>query len=289
MVANAFSLMHAKGIYENQPQKPVINLTRAGWAGIQKYGVILWAGDTSANWEELRREIAKGINISISGVPYWTVDAGAFFLKMGPHLWFLRGNFDDGINDKGYQELYTRWLQFACFLPVFRSHGTDAPREVWNFDEPFRSAIEGAIRLRYRLIPYIKEAYRKIHENDYTLMRGFIFDFPNDKKAITISNEFMFGSDILVCPIYEPQLYGPKNTPIEKTNFVRECYLPSGCDWYDFYTNEFYRGGQTVKIETVIDRIPVFIKAGATIPITDDAKEYADANYTVKNLHYPKK
>ena len=289
MVANAFSLMHAKGIYENQPKTPVVNLTRAGWAGIQKYGVILWAGDTSATWKELKSEIAKGINISISGIPYWTVDAGAFFLTTGAHLWFLRGEYPKGVNDKGYQELYTRWLQFACFLPVFRSHGTDTPREVWNFNEPFRSAIENAIKLRYRLMPYIKEAYRKIHENDYTLMRGFLFDFPNDKKAITISNEYMFGSDILVCPIYEPQLYGANSVEINNPKPMRECYLPSGCDWYDFYTNKYYHGGQTINIETVIDRIPIFIKAGATIPVTDDAIEYADANYTVKNLHFPKK
>ena len=136
-----------KGFWENQTHKPVVNLTRSGWAGIQKYGTILWAGDTSATWQELKREIAKGINVGLSGIPYWTVDAGAFFVggtscwrkwkgdEQADPVWFWAGDYDAGIADLGYQELYTRWLQFACFLPIFRSHGTDTPREYWNFAE----------------------------------------------------------------------------------------------------------------------------------------------------------
>lgn len=288
VITNAYALMHAKGIYENQPKKPVVNLTRAGWAGIQKYGVILWAGDTAASWGELKREIAKGLNIAISGIPYWTVDAGAFFVgKREP--WFWCGEYEQGVADKGYQELYTRWLQFACFLPVFRSHGTETPREIWHFEEPFRSAIETAIRLRYRLMPYIKEAYRKIHEEHYTLMRAFLFDFPNDARAILVDDQFMFGSDIMVCPVCAPQMYTAGSAPIKDAACVRDCYLPEGCGWYDFYTGDFYRGGQTIQVSTEIDRIPVFVKAGAEIPITEDKIEYADQPCNVTVLRYPEK
>jgi len=299
-VANAYALVHAQGIFENQPVKPVINLTRSGWAGIQKYGVILWAGDASATWEELKREVAKGLNISMCGIPYWTVDAGAFFTgstkcwrkwKEDPNaapVWFWAGDYDDGVADKGYQELYTRWLQFACFLPIFRSHGTDTPREVWNFQEPFRSAILQTIRLRYRLIPYIKEMFRKVHEEHFTIMRSLLFDFPEDPNAVHIDDEFMFGTDLLVCPVTEAQLYTAGSNPIHKENPGRMCYLPLGADWYDFHTGAFYRGGQTVFIPTTLDCIPVFVRAGSKIPVTED-RIYAEQNTPVTTLDYPQK
>lgn len=287
LVTNAYALMHAKGIFENQPRKPVVNLTRSGWAGIQKYGAILWAGDTAATWKELKREIAKGLNLAISGIPYWAVDAGAFFVKRN-EPWFWRGDYEQGVADKGYQELYTRWLQFACFLPVFRSHGTETPREVWHFEEPFRGAIEKTIRLRYRLLPYVKEMYRKVHQEHYTIMRSLFFDFPNDKKALSVDDQFMFGSDLLICPVYEPQMYAAESTPIDNAACERACYLPEGCDWYDFYTGERYNGGQTVCVKVTINEIPVFVKAGAEIPVTEDAIVHAEQAYEVKLLRYGK-
>jgi len=234
------------------------------------------------------------------GIPYWTVDAGAFFTgstkcwrkwKEDPNaapVWFWAGDYDDGVADKGYQELYTRWLQFACFLPIFRSHGTDTPREVWNFQEPFRSAILQTIRLRYRLIPYIKEMFRKVHEEHFTIMRSLLFDFPEDPNAVHIDDEFMFGTDLLVCPVTEAQLYTAGSNPIHKENPGRMCYLPLGADWYDFHTGAFYRGGQTVFIPTTLDCIPVFVRAGSKIPVTED-RIYAEQNTPVTTLDYPQK
>ena len=296
-VANAYALVHAQGIFENQPEKPVINLTRSGWAGIQKYGVILWAGDASATWAELKREIAKGLNISLCGIPYWTVDAGAFFTgstkcwrkwKEDPTaapVWFWAGDYDDGVADKGYQELYTRWLQFACFLPIFRSHGTDTPREVWNFQEPFRSAILRTIRLRYRLMPYIREMFRKVHEEHFTIIRSLLFDFPEDPMAARIDDEFMFGTDLLICPVTQPQLYTAGSKPIHPENPGRKCYLPAGADWYDFHTGAFHRGGQTVFVPTDLNTIPVFVRAGAAIPVTE-GRMYAEQKTPVTVLTY---
>ncbi len=295
--ANAFALMHAKGIYENQPSKPVVNLTRAGWAGIQQYGAILWAGDTSATWEELRKEIAKGISINLCGIPYWTVDAGAFFVggtacwrkwcenPGASPVWFWHGAYDDGVADKGYQELYTRWLQFSCFLPIFRSHGTDTPREIWNFQEPFRSAIADTIRLRYHLMPYIKELFRKVHEEHDTIMRGLIFDFPEDTMAVKVDDEFMFGRDLLICPVLEPHLYLSNSQPITEDHPVRKCYLPKGTDWYDLHTHQKYQGGQFVEVPVTLAHIPVFVRAGAHIPVTKNI-QYAEQKYKVTYLDF---
>ena len=275
--ANIYALEHAKGIFENQPNKPVVNLTRSGWAGIQKYGAILWAGDTSATWEELRREIAKGMSISISGIPYWTVDAGAFFVggqscwrkwKEDPNadpVWFWHGDYDLGVEDKGYQELYTRWLQFACFLPIFRSHGTDTPREVWNFDEPFRSAITDAIRLRYKLMPYITDMADQVVSGHFTMMRSLVFDFPQDPHSALADDAFMFGRDVLVYPVTEPILYRAGNVPVEDVSPEKRCYLPQGTDWVDYWTGTEHPGGQTVSVPVTIDHIPLFIRKGSSL------------------------
>ena len=282
--ANAFALVHAQGIYENQPQKPVVNLTRSGWAGIQKYGAILWAGDTSATWEELKREITKGLRMSLCGIPYWTVDAGAFFVGStecwrkwsgdpnAAPVWFWHGDYNGGVADLGYQELYTRWLQFACFLPVFRSHGTDTPREYWNFAEPFRSTIVATIGLRYRLLPYIKEMARKVTEEHFTMLRSLMFDFPADENAWKVHDQFLFGSDLLVCPVTEPILFGPNSQVLKKPQPTRSCYLPAGTDWVDFWDRTRYSGGQSIEVPVTLEHIPVFVCAGAAIAMQEQTQ-----------------
>lgn len=295
-VANAFALVHAQGFHENQPKKPIVNLTRSGWAGSQKYGAILWAGDTSATWEELGREITKGLRISLSGIPYWTVDAGAFFVGSekswrkwcgdpnAAPVWFWKGDYDEGVEDLGYQELYTRWLQFACFLPVFRSHGTDTPREYWNFAEPFRSTILSTIRLRYRLLPYIKDMARRVVDEHYTMLRSLMFDFPADENSWKIHDEFMFGSDLLVCPVLEPILYEKNSRKIQK-DAVRKCYLPAGTDWVNFWDHTRYTGGQTVEVPVTLENIPVFVRAGAVIPMQEETT-YAEAPAQVTEVQF---
>jgi len=298
--ANIYALMHAKGIYENQkkncPDKPVLNLIRSGYAGIQKYGAVLWAGDTSATWEELAREIAKGLSVSLSGLPYWTVDIGAFFAggtkcwrkwKGDPEaepVWFWAGDYDDGVNDLGYQELYTRWLQFGAFLPVFRSHGTDTPREIWNFSGMFYDSIEKFIKLRYTLMPYIRRMSERVTEEHYTIMRSLMFDFPNDRKVKDISSEYMFGDDILVCPVTTPMYYEKGSRPIDSPKTM-ECYLPLGADWYDYWTNEYYIGGQTVNVSAAIDVMPLFVRAGCSIP-TQAGMQYAEQVEPINMIEY---
>lgn len=292
--ANAFALYHARGIYENQrkaaKEKRVLNLTRSGYAGSQRYGTMLWSGDISASWKTLRRQIVEGLNFAMSGMPYWTLDIGAFFVVgsawqnrgCGCHTdptpkWFWSGEYNDGVADSGYRELYVRWLEFGVFLPMFRSHGTDTPREIWNFGkpgEPFFDAIEQNIRLRYRLLPYIYSMAGAVYLQGATMMRSLLFDFADDERVRDIADEYMFGPALLVCPVTEPMYYEAKSRPIEKEK-RRNCYLPAGCGWVDFWSGEYYEGGRTVEADAPLERIPVFVRAGSVIPEAEGLA-YAD-------------
>ncbi len=284
--ANLFALRHAQGIYENQrasgsPAR-VVNLTRSGYAGSQKYNAILWSGDISASWDTLRRQITEGLNLCMSGLPYWTLDAGAFFTVKDDYtrrgcgssgnpnpLWFWAGEYNRGCEDPGYRELYTRWLQYAVFLPVFRSHGTDTPREIWRFGEKgsmFYDAIEKAIRLRYRLMPTVYSLAAGVALRRETILRSLLFDFPGDKTAASLSDEFLFGRSLLVCPVTEPMYDLAEGRPIARAA-VRRCWLPAGVRWYDLETDALLDGGQFVDADAPIDRIPVFVRAGSILPM----------------------
>ena len=232
--ANAYGMYHARAVYEGQRdcaarflsgapeenadsrqdqspmpfrEKRVVNLTRSGWAGSQRYGTILWSGDISASWETLRRQIAAGLHFCASGMPYWTLDIGAFFTKKG-NTWFWNGEYESGCQDPAYRELYVRWFQYGAFLPVFRSHGTDCRREPWQFasgqsgapGEPFYEALLSAIRGRYRLLPYIYSLAGAVWRENGTMMRPLVFDFPQDEKAAGIMDAYMFGPNLLICP-----------------------------------------------------------------------------------------
>lgn len=286
--SNIFALMHAKGIYEHQraavKEKRVANLTRSGSPSIQKYGVILWSGDIAATWDCMRRQIAEGMNMALSGIPYWTLDIGAFFVggvkcsriwsgnPDADPLWFWQGDFDEGVNDLGYRELYTRWLQMGAFLPVMRSHGTDTPREPWQFGEPgtvYYDTIVKYIKLRYRLLPYVYSLAGKTCREGYTMMRGLIFEFPEDKKAVRTSDQFMLGNAFMACPVTEPMEYGPNGAKLQK-ECVRKVYLPEGALWYDYETGEVLDGGQTIEADAPIEKMPLYVRSGSIVPVSLD-------------------
>ena len=271
---SAFSLMHSKGIYEGQRKtsdaKRVVNLTRSAYAGQHRYATITWAGDTSANWETLKRHIPEGVNFCAAGEPYWTVDIGAFFVRRREQ-WFWNGEYEDGCRDLGYRELYTRWLQYAVFLPMFRSHGTDTPREIWQFGEKgtlFYDAIEKFIKLRYRLLPYIYSLAGMVTHKNYTMMRALAFDF-QDEEVKQIDHQFLFGPALMICPITRPMYYTSGSKKMEHADKTQRVYLPKGADWYDFWTGEWYEGGQYIIKEYPIDRMPIFVKAGSILPMSD--------------------
>lgn len=287
-VRNAFPLMAVGGVSEHQratsSDKRVFILTRSAFAGQQRYGANTWSGDVNSSWQSLRNQIPAGLNFSMSAIPYWNTDIGGFFAGSYNRSW----NDGSGAKNPAFQELYIRWMQFGAFTPMMRSHGTDVPREIYNFGkkgEPIYDAIEKSINLRYSLLPYIYSAAWDITHNQSTMMRALVMDF-NDKKVVDMNNEYMFGKSILVAPIVNAQ-YTPetvvrtdensgwnkdtnKDGKVAAVDFTQtkssKAYLPAGTIWFDFWTNQKYDGGQDVTLATTIDMIPLFVKAGSIIP-----------------------
>ncbi len=287
-VRNAFPLMAVGGVAENQratsSDKRVFILTRSAFAGQQRYGVNTWSGDVNSSWQSLRNQIPAGLNFSMSAIPYWNTDIGGFFAGAYNKGW----NDGSGAKNPAFQELYVRWLQFGAFTPMMRSHGTDVPREIYNFGkkgEPIYDAIAKMINLRYSLLPYIYSAAWDITNKQSTMMRALVMDF-DDKKVRDMNNEYMFGKSILVAPIVNAQ-YTPETVVKTDENsgwnkddkkdgkeiavdFTQQksskAYLPAGTSWFDFWTNQKYDGGQEVTLTTTIDKIPLFIKAGSIVP-----------------------
>lgn len=262
--SNAYGYYHSKGMFEGMqkdyPERPVVNLTRSSYMGSQKYGVIVWSGDISATWEVLQNQLVAAIQFSLSGLPYWTFDIGAFFVKKGIQ-WYWNGDYDDTTNNPGYRELYTRWLQFAVFLPIFRAHGTDCRREPWTFmdkDNIFYNTIVDFIKLRYKLMPYILSVEDKVCNEDQMFIRPLFTEF-SDPKVDEISTQYMFGPSMMICPVTKPMYFDKSGNPINVEKTI-DVYLPSDCDWTDYWTGKKYKGGQWIKADADISKIPVFTK-----------------------------
>ncbi|MDF2511529.1 MAG: glycoside hydrolase family 31 [Herbinix sp.] len=279
-LTNSYGLYHARAIYEGQreatQEKRVINLTRNGYTGQQRYGAILWSGDIAASWDTLKKQIVAGLNFCASGIPYWTLDIGAFFVKKGVQ-WFWNGEYEKGYEDPAYGELFTRWFQFGCFLPIFRSHGTDFRREMWKFEAAgamYYDALIKANQLRYQLMPYIYSTAAKVWKDDASMLRMLAFDYAKDKKARIIEDQYLFGDNLMVCPVTTPMYHGKDEQPLEEAK-TREVYLPEGNGWYDYWTNQYYEGGQTIKADAPIDKIPLYVKEGSILPTTQ-AMLYVD-------------
>jgi alpha-D-xyloside xylohydrolase len=271
---NAYSLLHSRGIYEGQratsDAKRVVNLTRSSYAGQQRYAAITWSGDIAARWDVLKAQIAAGLNFCATGCPYWTLDIGAFFVRQEAHAWFLEGDFTGGVDDLGYRELYVRWFQLGAFLPMFRSHGTDTPREVWRFGEPGEVWYDTLVRydkLRYRLMPYIYALAGHVTHRHDTMMRMLAFDFRDDPVACRIDDQFMFGRALMACPVTEPMYHGPGSKPLTAVAKSRRVYLPDGGDWYDFWTGERLSGGQWILADAPLETMPLYVRAGSILPL----------------------
>jgi alpha-D-xyloside xylohydrolase len=262
-VRNAFPLMTVGGVSQHQrsatSDKRVFILTRSAFVGQQRYGANTWSGDVTASWEVLHNQISTGLNFSLCGIPYWNSDIGGFF------LW----NFKKSLDDPEYRELYARWLQFGTFSPMMRSHGTDAPREIYQFGKKgdrVYDALEKYINLRYSLLPYIYSTSWDVTANQSSMMRALMMDFAKDKQALDINDEFMFGKSMLVCPVTK-SMYTKDQKEDFATIKTRNLYLPKGADWYDFWTGDKFTGGQTLNKETPIDIMPLYVKAGSVLPV----------------------
>ena len=289
---NAFPLETVRGIYQSQRKddkgKRIFIMTRSSFAGQQHYGSNMWSGDVNSSWDMLRKQVPAGLSFSLTGNPNFNTDIGGFFCGS----YNTRGGGSAPKNPQ-FQELYVRWMQYGLFCPVFRSHGADAPREIWQFGEkgqPVYDIIEKMIRLRYRFIPYLYSTAWQVTSNNDSYMRPLFADFANDKKVWNMTDEFLFGHSILAAPIVDPQyteekiirtneMTGWNRQNVKEDSLqngqdlsftgVRQTtkYLPKGTDWYYFWTGQRYKGGQNVTLSTTLQDVPMFVRAGSILPL----------------------
>ncbi|MRS02060.1 family 31 glucosidase, partial [bacterium] len=261
-VGNIYPVMYARAFYEGMTeagQKNVINLLRCAWAGSQKYGALVWSGDINTDFRSLRNQFTAGLNMGLAGIPWWTTDIGGFH--------------GGDPNDLEYREVFTRWFEYGVFSPVFRLHGfrdphklplsdkgggkmiSGGPNEVWSYGEEVFEICKKYMFLRERLKPYIKELMHVAHKNGTPVMRTLFYEFPSDTKSWDISDQYMFGPDLLVAPI------------MEAGKISRQVYLPSGVKWKNAWTDEILEGGQTIVVDAPLDVIPLFSRMGSNLPI----------------------
>ena len=254
-VGNIYPFMYAKTFFEgmkNEGQENIINLLRCAWAGSQRFGALVWSGDIHSTYASLRDQFAAGLNMGLSGIPWWTTDIGGFF--------------GADIHDENFHELFIRWFQYGTFCPVMRLHGyrwpfqpqygetggatcvSGAPNEVWSYGEKVYEICKKYLALREKMQPYIKELMEEAHMKGTPVMRPLFYDFPNEEKTWDNEYEYMFGPNILVAPVMHKD---QKNIKV---------YLPQGNTWKNYWTNEVFEGGQEVLVNTPIEQIPIFTK-----------------------------
>jgi alpha-D-xyloside xylohydrolase len=262
---NVYPLFHTAALYDgfrkDEPGKRALILSRDAYLGVQRNGAIVWSSDIYPTWDTLRRQIPTGLDVAASGLTYWSNDTGGWQDLPKEHhpahqplldpsdARATVGGYDD------YPELYTRWFQYATFLPIFRTHGSRPANEVWSYGKQAEPILEKYLRLRYQLMPYIYSLGYRTWLTGAPYMRALPLDFPNDPNVADLRDEYMFGPAFLVAPI------------TEQGATSRTVYLPAGTDWYNYWTNERVKGGQTVDVSAPIDTIPLFVRAGSIIPM----------------------
>lgn len=243
-----YPLFVSQAVYEGQrlatSDKRVCILTRSAFSGQQRYGVINWSGDIGGTWDVFRNQIVAGLNFTITGLPYWTTDIGGFF-RPG------RAQY----TDQKFHELLTRWYQWGTFNPIFRMHGYQTETEPWKYGQTVEDNMRKMLNLRYRLLPYIYSEAWQVTKNGSTMMRPMVMDFNGETDAVKQPYEYMFGKAFLVAPI------------TEAVATKRDVYLPKTAAWYDFWTGKRFTGGQTIKTDAPLDKIPLFVKAGSIVPL----------------------
>ena len=265
---NVYPLFHTASVYEGfrrdfGDSRRVMILARAAYLGAQRNGTVFWSSDITATWDMLKRSIPAGLNFTASGMPYWDTDIAGFFspqvdANYRPAHKPLVDPTDalsnvDGYTD--YPELFVRWFQWGAFQPVMRAHGERMHNEVWSYGKQAEPILEKYLRLRYELMPYIYSIAYGTYQTGAPYMRALFMDFPSDPNVSDIPDEYMFGPAFLVAPV------------TEQGAISRGVYLPAGTDWYNYWTNERIRGGQTITAAAPIDTIPLFVRAGSIVPL----------------------
>ncbi|MEM3926610.1 MAG: glycoside hydrolase family 31 protein [Desulfurococcaceae archaeon] len=253
-IGNIYPFYYAKAFAEglmSEGERDFVLLIRAAWIGSQRFPIVMWSGDIPSTFDSLRRQIKAGLNTSLAGIVYWTTDIGGFY--------------GGDPEDPSFRELIIRWFQFGVFCPIFRLHGyrkpypenastcdvyelTGGPNEIWSFGEEAYRVIRGLLFLREMLKPYILEQAKRASEEGIPIMRPLFYDFPQDLEAYKVEDEYMFGPDILVAPVYE------------KGAVYRKVYLPKGATWIDVNSGDTYNGGIYLDYKVNIETIPVFTR-----------------------------
>jgi alpha-D-xyloside xylohydrolase len=280
---NSYSLEHTKGLYKgwraDMGGKRAMFLVRQAFAGQQRNAATLWSSDILTTFRAFKSQVPQGINACASGMPYWTSDIGGYRSNTAP----------EGIPnwaDPQARELFTRWFQFGAFSPIFRIHGK-GERALFssNWDASTKAILLKYDRLRYRLLPYIYSLAGRVTTENYTLMRALPFDFRQDKNVYGIPDQYMFGPAFLVNPVTEQLYSGPKARASAST---RPVYLPAATTWYDFWTGQVLRGGQTIAAPAPLETLPLYVRAGSIVPLGPNV-EYAtqDPNGAIELRVYP--
>ncbi len=262
---NVYPYFHTKAIYNgfraDLKDRRALILSRDAYLGAQHNGTIFWSSDIYPTWDTLKREVPTGIGFVASGMPYWSTDIGGWQYLPYTHkperpvlidpsdAGEEVGHYDD------YPELYVRWFEYGTFQPNMRTHGSRRFNEVWSYGKQAEPILEKYLKLRYQLMPYIYSLGWYSHETGAPFMRGLFMDFGSDPNVAEIGDEYMFGPALLIAPVTEQGMTS------------REVYLPAGTDWYNFWTNERVHGGQRLRVDAPIDRIPIFVRAGSILPL----------------------
>ncbi len=239
---NQYALLMAMGtvagLREAMPELRTFVLSRAGFAGIQRYAAN-WTGDNTATWEHLAMSLPMNANLGLSGQPFVGSDIGGF------------------LGDAS-GELLVRWYQYGTFQPFMRNHLCKGSAEhyPWSFGETVESHIRDAIQLRYRLLPYIYSAFMHSAETGDPIQRPLVYDWQDDPQCIANESEYLFGEHLLVAPV------------VSEGQVRRKLYLPAG-DWRCFHSGEHIAGGQSIEVDAPLECLPLFVRAGAIIPVIE--------------------
>ena len=278
---NFYASRHLQGLREHwlkdYPHKRPVFLARSGSLDAGSLGAILWSGDISARWDVLEKQVVEAIRVSCSGIPWWTLDIGGFFVGRN-EPWFWRGDYPRGVDDPAYRELYIRWFQFGAMLPVFRSHGTDTPREPWAFgDENSEeyNCLREIIALRYRLLPYLYSAAAQCCRTGLPMIRAMLTAFGNDPEVRSLADQYMLGDALLVRPVTHS---------LQDGGGQAEVILPEG-GWYNLFTRAYCTGRRKLLVDTPLNRFPVFVRAGSILPLASGACSTADLPFPAEELH----
>jgi alpha-D-xyloside xylohydrolase len=266
-MANAYVLPSSQAVYEGQrqadPQKRVFILTRSAFAGVQRYASAVWSGDIASDWDVLRKQVPAGLNMALSGVPWWTTDVGGFAV---PRRWSTANPRPEDLEE--WRELVTRWFQYATFCPLLRVHGQSPNREMWFFGgDTGHRAYETQLafdRLRYRLLPYAYSLAADVTRKHGSLMRPLVMDFREDPQALDVADQFLFGPALMVSPVVAPGVT------------TRSVYLPRGAGFFDFWTGTYVEGGRRIDAPAPYESMPVYVKAGSILPIGPELQHTAE-------------